>query len=74
LVHPGQQHLFSSIFFKINFIHARITKAIQDIAGRKVELDMKRMAAVIHREILDAMDKVFKKLLHQINRLTEIVL
>jgi effector-binding domain-containing protein len=35
---------------------------------------MKRMAAVIHREILDAMDKVFKKLLHQINRLTEIVL
>ena len=29
--------------------------------GRKVEIDMKRMAALIHREILDAMDKVLNE-------------
>ena len=51
-------HIF---YFKHCYVHARITKAIQDVVGRKVELDMKRMAAIIHREILDAMDKVLYK-------------
>ncbi|CAB4004421.1 uncharacterized protein C05D11.1-like [Paramuricea clavata] len=46
---------------KLDEVVPRITKAIQDVVGRKVELDMKRMAAVIHREILDAMDKIEDK-------------
>ncbi|XP_028410939.1 uncharacterized protein C05D11.1-like [Dendronephthya gigantea] len=46
---------------KLDDVIPRITEAIQDIVKGKVELDMKRMSAVIHREILDAMDKIEDK-------------
>ena len=47
----------SSLYF-LRHSFFRIEKVLDEIASGKVAIDMERMNTVIHREILDGLDKV----------------